>query len=130
MVRFAFQPLLLLRFAQSSTHNNGTPLVFCALLVFLHTRGNKIDTPDDSGPPVVHDIADSSPLVGKLQEGDKLIAVDGEDVSDMTATDVSALIGSKATNRHRYLRVIRSTRGASGQDDYSSGQDDSSNSMA
>ena len=81
--------------------------------------------PDDNGPPVVHDIADSSPLVGKLLEGDKLIAVDGEDVSDMTATDVSALIGSKATNRHRYLRVIRSTAGGGSR----SGHDDSSNSM-
>jgi len=70
--------------------------------------GVVIDTPDD-GAPVVHAIKDSSVIADKLQVGDKLVAVDDEDVRTMTAIKVSKLISRKSTNPTRKLSIIRAT---------------------
>lgn len=70
--------------------------------------GVVIDTPDD-GAPVVHAVKDSSVIADKIQVGDKLIAVDDEDVRSMTAIKVSKLISRKSANPSRKLTVIRST---------------------
>jgi len=70
--------------------------------------GVVIDTPDD-GAPVVHAIKDSSVIANKLQVGDKLVAVDDEDVRTMTAINVSKLISRKSANATRKLSVIRTT---------------------
>jgi len=70
--------------------------------------GVVIDTPDD-GAPVVHAIKDSSVIANKLQVGDKLVAVDDEDVRTMTAINVSKLISRKGANATRKLSVIRTT---------------------
>jgi len=70
--------------------------------------GVVIDTPDD-GAPVVHAIKDSSVIANKLQVGDKLVAVDDEDVRTMTAIKVSKLISRKSANATRKLSVIRTT---------------------
>ena len=68
--------------------------------------GVVIDTPDD-GAPVVHAIKDSSVIADKLQVGDKLVAVDDEDVRTMTAIKVSKLISRKSANATRKLTIIR-----------------------
>ena len=68
--------------------------------------GVVIDTPDD-GAPVVHAVKDTSPISDKVQVGDKLVAVDGEDVRAMTAIKVSKLISKKSTNPSRKLTLIR-----------------------
>ena len=68
--------------------------------------GVVIDTPDD-GAPVVHAIKDSSVIADKLQVGDKLVAVDDEDVRTMTAIKVSKLISRKSANATRKLSIIR-----------------------
>lgn len=70
--------------------------------------GVVIDTPDD-GAPVVHAIKDSSVIAAKLQVGDKLVAVDDEDVRTMTAIKVSKLISRKSENPTRKLSIIRTT---------------------
>ena len=70
--------------------------------------GVVIDTPDD-GAPVVHAIKDSSVIADKLQVGDKLVAVDDEDVRTMTAIKVSKLISRKSANATRKLSVVRTT---------------------
>jgi C-terminal processing protease CtpA/Prc len=70
--------------------------------------GVVIDTPDD-GAPVVHAIKDSSVIAEKLQVGDKLVAVDDEDVRTMTAIKVSKLISRKSGNPTRKLSIIRTT---------------------
>lgn len=46
--------------------------------------GVVIDTPDD-GAPVVHAVKDSSVIADRIVVGDKLVAVDDEDVRSMTA---------------------------------------------
>ena len=70
--------------------------------------GVVIDTPDD-GAPVVHAVKDSSVIADKIQVGDKLVAVDDEDVRSMTAIKVSKLISRKSANPSRKLTVIRTT---------------------
>lgn len=70
--------------------------------------GVVIDTPDD-GAPVVHAVKDSSVIAEKIQVGDKLVAVDDEDVRSMTAIKVSKLISRKSANPSRKLTIIRST---------------------
>jgi len=69
--------------------------------------GVVIDTPDE-GAPVVHAIKDSSVIADKLKVGDKLIAVDGEDVRAMTAIKVSKVISRKSGNAARKLTIVRS----------------------
>jgi len=68
--------------------------------------GVVFDTPND-GSPVVHAIKDSSPIADKLQVGDKLIAVDDENVETMTAINVSKLISHKSANLTRKLSIMR-----------------------
>lgn len=70
--------------------------------------GVVIDTPDD-GAPVVHAVKDSSVIAGKINVGDKLVAVDDEDVRSMTAIKVSKLISRKSANPSRKLTIIRMT---------------------
>jgi C-terminal processing protease CtpA/Prc len=70
--------------------------------------GVVIDTPDD-GAPVVHAVKDTSVIAEKIQVGDKLVAVDDEDVRSMTAIKVSKLISRKSANPSRKLTVVRTT---------------------
>jgi C-terminal processing protease CtpA/Prc len=70
--------------------------------------GVVIDTPDD-GAPVVHAVKDSSVIADKMRVGDKLVAVDDEDVRSMTAIKVSKLISRKSANPSRKLTIIRTT---------------------
>jgi len=68
--------------------------------------GVVIDTPDN-GAPVVYNIKESCPIADQLQVGDKVVAVDGEDVRSMTAVKVSRLISEKSANPERNFRIIR-----------------------
>ncbi len=68
--------------------------------------GVVIDTPN-SGAPVVHNIKDTCPIADQLRIGDKLIAVDDEDVRSMTAVKVSKLISQKSNNPTRKFTIAR-----------------------
>jgi C-terminal processing protease CtpA/Prc len=70
--------------------------------------GVVIDTPDD-GAPVVHAVKDSSVIANQIQVGDKLVAVDDDDVRSMTAIKVSKLISKRSANPSRKLTIIRRT---------------------
>mmetsp|Transcript_12807 Transcript_12807/g.32271 ORF Transcript_12807/g.32271 Transcript_12807/m.32271 type:complete len:604 (-) Transcript_12807:181-1992(-) len=70
--------------------------------------GVVIDTPDD-GAPVVHAVKETSVVVNKVKVGDKLVAVDDEDVRTLTAIKVSKLISRKSANPSRKLTVLRKT---------------------
>jgi len=70
--------------------------------------GVVIDTPDD-GAPVVHAVKETSVVVDKVKVGDKLIAVDDEDVRTLTAIKVSKLISRKSANPSRKLTILRIT---------------------
>ncbi|KAL7491523.1 hypothetical protein ACHAWT_001071 [Skeletonema menzelii] len=74
--------------------------------------GVVIDTPNDE--PIVHAVKDSSPIANKIQVGDKLIAVDEEDVTSMTAIQVSKLLARKSGQSVRKLTIVRTSRGRGG----------------
>ena len=68
--------------------------------------GMVIDTPN-GGIPVVHAIKDTSVLIDQVQVGDRLLSVDGEDCTGMTAMQVSKLISLKSTKPVRVLVFAR-----------------------
>lgn len=55
------------------------------------------------GNPVVYTIKDASPLSNQVQVGDRLVSMDGVDVSGMVAADVSHLIGSKRKTQRTFM---------------------------
>jgi hypothetical protein len=59
------------------------------------------------GDPVVQGVKPSSPMVGKVQVGDRLLSVDGEDVSMVHASTVSQMIASKVDAPVRRLTFGR-----------------------
>mmetsp|Transcript_25109 Transcript_25109/g.32208 ORF Transcript_25109/g.32208 Transcript_25109/m.32208 type:complete len:157 (+) Transcript_25109:1-471(+) len=69
--------------------------------------GVVVDSPPEGGSAYVSDIKMDSPIYGKIRLGDKLIAVDGEDVSKLKAVHVSMLLGSKSRNANRQITVLR-----------------------
>jgi len=71
--------------------------------------GVVIDTPD-TGAPILHRIKDTCPIADKLQVGDHLVAVDGENVRSMTAVEVSKLISLKSGNKERRFTIVRYAR--------------------
>ena len=79
--------------------------------------GVVIDTPASllgTSEPIVHAVKDSSPIADKIQVGDKLIAVDDEDVTAMTAIQVSKLLARKSGQSVRKLTIVRTSRGRGG----------------
>jgi len=68
--------------------------------------GMVIDTPN-GGIPVVHAIKDTSVLIDQVRVGDRLLSVDGEDCTGMTAMQVSKLISLKSTKPVRVLVFAR-----------------------
>jgi hypothetical protein len=69
--------------------------------------GMVIDTPS-GGMPVVHAIKDSSVLAKEVKVGDRLLSVDGEDCTCMSAMQVSKLISQRAQNSSRAFVFSRS----------------------
>lgn len=59
----------------------------------------------DGKGTVVSALRTSSPLAGELSPGDRLEAIDGEDVSEMKVSDVTAIMARKA-DRGRTLTVV------------------------
>lgn len=69
--------------------------------------GMVIDTPN-GGFPIVHAIKDTSILSEKVRVGDRLVSVDGQDCTTMTAVQVSKLISLKSDQDSRILVFVRS----------------------
>lgn len=69
--------------------------------------GMVIDTPN-GGFPVVHAIKDTSVLSDRVRVGDRLLSVDGDDCTAMTAMQVSKLISLKSEKPARVLVFARS----------------------
>jgi hypothetical protein len=70
--------------------------------------GVVIDNPD--GIPTIHAVKDTSPIATQVYTGDRVVAVDDEDVRGMSAMKVSRLISRKSGNVSRKLTIIRSVR--------------------
>ena len=65
-----------------------------------------LDNPDD-GAPVIHTVKDTSPLLGKINVGDRLVNIDAVDVSGFTPAQVVQLLSTKSTNPERLLTMLR-----------------------
>ena len=61
----------------------------------------------DGGAPKVHEIKSYGPLAGRVRVGDRLVAVDGKNVTSWCAAAVSRLIASKKYNPVRELIFAR-----------------------
>lgn len=84
--------------------------------------GLTIDTPPMALMPVVVGIKETCPIRNEIKVDDKLVAVDDIDVREMTATEVSRLIGRKKDQEKRKLTIIRSAyRGDAGNGMYGNG---------
>lgn len=62
---------------------------------------------EDKGPPTVHQVRSTSILINDIRVGDKLIALDDEDVRQMSSNNVSKLIARKIDNTTRKLSILR-----------------------
>lgn len=71
--------------------------------------GMVIDTPN-GGSPVVHAIKDTSALSALVRVGDRLLSVDGDDCTAMTAMQVSKLISLKSEKPARVLVFARTSK--------------------
>ena len=69
--------------------------------------GVVVDTPDE-GAAVVYKVKETSPLLGELRIGDRLLAVNEEDVSTRPAMYISRLITQKSNEPIRRLTLFRS----------------------
>jgi C-terminal processing protease CtpA/Prc len=68
--------------------------------------GMVIDTPN-GGFPIVHAIKDTSILADRVRVGDRLVSVDGQDCTTMSALQVSKLISLKSGQTARVLVFVR-----------------------
>jgi len=65
-------------------------------------------TVDDSeGAPIIYAVSEMSSVANKVFVGDRLIAIDGEDVKKLNSIEVSELIGKKSKNSIRKLSIVR-----------------------
>ena len=73
--------------------------------------------PEPPGPAFVYNIRADSPIAGRVELGDRILAVDGVDVRGMSAEDVSKLLGSKNTKSRRItlLREVGAGAGTVGE---------------
>jgi hypothetical protein len=68
--------------------------------------GVVLDTPGD-GPPTVHELRPNSVLKDELKVGDRVIAIDDEDVRRLSANKVSKIISRKMENPTRKFSIVR-----------------------
>ena len=68
--------------------------------------GVVLDTPGD-GPPTVHELRPNSVLKNELKVGDRVIAIDDEDVRRLSANKVSKIISRKMENPTRKFSIVR-----------------------
>jgi len=69
--------------------------------------GIVVDTLPWGSPPYVKKVKKRGPLFGRVQQGDKIIAVDDDDVQQLSAKDVQKLLESKKKNPQRKLTIVR-----------------------
>jgi C-terminal processing protease CtpA/Prc len=61
----------------------------------------------EEGVAIVATLTKFSPLTDKVKVGDRLVALDGKDISTMIATTIKRLLVSKEFNQNRRLTFAR-----------------------
>lgn len=72
---------------------------------------------DSEGVATVCNMKDSGPLAGRVHIGDRLVSVDGLDVTATPVASVMQIIASKKTNKKRKLTFSRPSRKSMHRDD-------------
>ena len=68
---------------------------------------NTFEDAKQQGGPVICIIKENSPLVDRMDAGDRLVGVDEVDVRAMTPTQISRLISQRSRNPVRKLTLVR-----------------------
>lgn len=69
--------------------------------------GIVVATSPQGGPAYVSDLRQESPLLGKIRPGDKIIAIDDDDVKQLPPIEISKLIARKSKNPQRKFTIMR-----------------------
>jgi hypothetical protein len=69
--------------------------------------GVVVDNPREGGSVRVTDLREDSPVLGQVRIGDTIIAVDDDDVQQLSAFDVSKLLAARSRNPRRKLTILR-----------------------
>lgn len=69
--------------------------------------GIVVATSPQGGPAYVSELREESPLLGKVHLGDKIIAIDDDDVQQLSPIELSQLIARKSKNPQRKFTIIR-----------------------
>mmetsp|Transcript_16967 Transcript_16967/g.26525 ORF Transcript_16967/g.26525 Transcript_16967/m.26525 type:complete len:408 (-) Transcript_16967:130-1353(-) len=72
----------------------------------------------EGGPPYVTQVSRRSPLFGMLQLGDRIVAVDRDDVQLVSARNVKKLLARKKRHPQRQLTILREGSGREVQPDH------------
>ncbi len=62
-----------------------------------------------SSAPTIFQVKDYSPLLGQVQRGDKIVAVDGDDTSSMTTAEITTLLAMKRSAKNDKTQRIKVT---------------------
>ena len=79
--------------------------------------GVVVDNPREGGSVRVTDLREDSPVLGQVRIGDTIIAVDDDDVQQLSAFDVSKLLAARSRNPRRKLTILRADE--EGEDPFS-----------
>ncbi len=77
------------------------------LLVPKGKLGMTLENLPWGGPSYVAKVSGKSPLFGRVLLGDKVIAIDGDDVQQVSAKDISKLLARKKKNPQRQITIMR-----------------------
>lgn len=88
------------------SHVSSGSQVYFTVVIPPGKVGCIIDTSPEGGP-YISQLHKFSPLRDDIQVGDRILAVDDEDVRGMNASDVSKLLGSRSENEERRITVSR-----------------------
>lgn len=94
----------------STNNNNSTTIDIIAPSGKLGFILVNPEPPEPLGPSFVYNIRKDSPLISLLQLGDKILALDDEDVTDLSAESISKLLGSKSSEIGRKITILRESK--------------------
>jgi len=94
----------------STNNNNSTTIDIIAPSGKLGFILVNPEPPEPLGPSFVYNIRKDSPLISLLQLGDKILALDDEDVTDLSAESISKLLGSKSSAIGRKITILRESK--------------------
>lgn len=97
--------------AEDSTYSGSWDAEHITYLVYAPAGklGMVLDNRDDDMGPLVCTIKENSPLMDRMDVGDRLMAVDEIDVRAMNSTNISKLISKRSRNPVRKFTMVKNS---------------------